>query len=825
MTRTLRGLLALLLLLAGTGAPEAATVEGRLLRAARIGHHLVLEPSPEGPRIAARPVAAVAGVTGEATPTLPVLLVGDPDGVRLAALGIRVRSRGAGVVTADVPAGVVPRLAAIPGLGAARLAAPVFPLLDHLVPEVSVDGLRMRVGDDWTGTTGEGTILGLVDSGLDTAHDDFRRADGSTRVLAHWAQGDASGAPPAGFGYGTLRTATEIDAGDPVAPDLDAHGTHVAGIAAGDGSATGNGEAPYRYPGIAPGADLVVVGAELDEAAILDGARFVMEEATRQGRPVVLNLSVGTQFGPHDGTSPFDRGIADLLGPGRLAVASAGNEGDRRIHGEILVPPGGTATAEFTVFDVLGFFPFHVVWIDAFHTDSLAVTVITPGGIRLGPFANGTALPDSVTGEGTVFVSHTDYPGGGNVELQVTLSDYDPALGDGGLGQADRAAPGTWRLEVTDLGGAGGELDLWLPLVYGHTAAWKDGTHDPAEEVSSPATAPGVIAVGCYNNRPCWPSELGGEECSTRPPEDTTPGLLTWFSSRGPTRDDRQKPDVVAPGLAVMAARSAGASPEASGALGLPRTGDPDGVHMVQAGTSQSAPVVSGLLALALASRPDLGPTEAAEALAATARVDAETGAAWNGWGGHGKVDAAAFLGVVPAVPGRLAATGDGNGVTLAFAAAPEDGIVGFRLEREAGGTWRELARFSGPGPHEFLDPGGRPGDRYRVLAERRDGAVRPWAEASAVGTGPGVLRAAPNPFRDTVRLRLGAPAGPGGTRLVIHDVTGRVRRSLRVAPGTDAVSWDGLDDGGRPVASGIYWVRRPGATGNSLAIVRTTAP
>src|SRR6185503_18468917 len=105
------------------------------------------------------------------------------------------------------------------------------------------------------------------------------------------------------------------------------HGTHVLGIAGGDGSATGGGVPAYTYAGMAPKADLVVVKTDMSDTGVLDGVAYVMNRATALGKPAVVNLSLGTLYGPKDGTSPFEAGIAALTGPGRVIVVAAGNDG------------------------------------------------------------------------------------------------------------------------------------------------------------------------------------------------------------------------------------------------------------------------------------------------------------------------------------------------------------------------------------------------------------------------------------------------------------------------------------------------------------------
>jgi len=70
---------------------------------------------------------------------------------------------------------------------------------------------------------------------------------------------------------------------------------------------------------------------------------------------------------------------------------------------------------------------------------------------------------------------------------------------------------------------------------------------------------------------------------------------------------------------------------------------------------------------------------------------------------------------------------------------------------------------------------------------------------------------AVPNPFNPTTTLRFGvAVAGPA--EVVVYDTRGRRVRTLwraaHAEPGFQRVTWDGRDDGGRRVASGVYHAR-----------------
>jgi subtilisin family serine protease len=205
--------------------------------------------------------------------------------------------------------------------------------------------------------TGKGVIIGIIDSGIDWRHEDFRRPDGKSRILAIWdlmddsyqtTNGGVGSKPPVYLErdkkwLGTVYTNEQIDKainGNGTLNSLDkfGHGTAVAGTAASNGRATANGIPAGTYAGVAPDAELIIVkamdcnyffpGAELTAEWIFDYARGL-------NKPVVVNMSFGSQFGPHDGTVESEQFIDSIVGPakaGKIITVSAGNDGRYNVH-------------------------------------------------------------------------------------------------------------------------------------------------------------------------------------------------------------------------------------------------------------------------------------------------------------------------------------------------------------------------------------------------------------------------------------------------------------------------------------------------------------
>lgn len=163
------------------------------------------------------------------------------------------------------------------------------------------------------GLRGEGTIVAVLDSGIDYASPDFRNADGNTRILHLWDQ-TVPGNPPQGYVLGTEFSREEINealrqetfSGQQVivsSRDVSGHGTPVAAIAAGNG----RGSVGNRYVGVAFEADLLVVklgnarqGGFPRTTELMQGLNYVIQKALEYQMPVAVNISFGNTYGSHE---------------------------------------------------------------------------------------------------------------------------------------------------------------------------------------------------------------------------------------------------------------------------------------------------------------------------------------------------------------------------------------------------------------------------------------------------------------------------------------------------------------------------------------------
>lgn len=422
--------------------------------------------------------------------------------------------------------------------------------------------------------TGRGVIVGVIDWGCDFAHPNFCNADGSTRLLALWDQRGASPPEqPNRYGYGVVHSAAAINrallADDPYAaldyhpadgdPDNSgAHGTHVMDIAAGNGRAGGPS-------GIAPEADLIFVHLATegtgglatlgDSVTLLEAVDFIANLAGE--RPWVINCSMGRHGGPHDGSTLVEQGLDAVVSdaPGRAIIQSTGNYFDRKIHASGQLRPGEQRPLIWQI-DAADLTPNELeVWYSG--RDTLLIEIRAPDGRVAQQVALGESAELVIDGQEIGRIYHRAHdPNNLNHHIDAFL---DP-----------NAPPGDWEVTLTGTDVVDGRYHAWVErdAACRHCQSRFDQADiNPAYTTGTICNGFRTIAVGAYDAR-----------APDRP--------LARFSSAGPTVDGRQKPNLVAPGVAILAARSA------SRALGADTP-----LHTRKSGTSMAAPHVTGTVA------------------------------------------------------------------------------------------------------------------------------------------------------------------------------------------------------------------------------------
>lgn len=510
-----------------------------------------------------------------------------------------------------------------------------------------------RAGLDAVGT-GSGVVVGIVDSGIDVFHPDLRTARGAPRMV-WWID---FGAEPFGFhpelerdygcggpilqcgilGPDELQGLGENDGaalGVALPEDRLGHGTLVASLA------LGNGASAPEYIGVAPeavliGARVATESAAVDDLDVLLAARFVFERARDLSLPAVLNLSLGGDMGPHDGTAALETALSDWVDePGRAIVVAAGNSGtlEQRdgpypgpfgIHTDVHVPEGATVRVPIVLPNVTTRRAAIYAWLATQPGDTLRVALEQGDGTRVLPFVTHGYSRSATNGAADATIVH-------HVASDAGLSDTERGIALVLSGAFEPGAVFALLLEGE------ASVDLWLqsegdlaPEAGRGRALFPSATRE--RTVTVPATSPRLIAVGATLNRVAWTAERERVELAPFDPElDFRIGAVLPFSSAGPNLLGFAKPDLVAPGGGIVGALALGAeavwngAPNRSSMFGqtplcaAPGCAQVDAHHGVAIGTSMAAPLVTGAVALLFERDPTLTQSRIAALLQAGA--------------------------------------------------------------------------------------------------------------------------------------------------------------------------------------------------------------
>jgi subtilisin family serine protease len=428
-----------------------------------------------------------------------------------------------------------------------------------------------------SGLTGKGVIVGIVDTGIDPNHPAF-----AGRILRIWDQ------TIAGPGVLEGRYGLEVKEGALTASrDIQGHGTHVAGIAAG---------ADATFGGVAPEAEFVIVKTSFQDAHIADGVRYIFRVARELGRPAVVNLSLGGHADAHDGSDSLSQIIDAECGPGRIVCCAAGNEGNDNIHAQGTVGTKQIHTMRFMVPDN----STSVVLLNGWYPGSstFEISLRSPGGF-ITPFQKITAI-------GNPAKTYT-LP---DARVQVVTPGPDPFNKDYnffvqvlGRTQGGAVKGGIWQLRVQNTSATPGRLDVWaLDGEGGSQVMFTGKSVQDSMKIGSPGCSANSITVASYTTK---------VEYTDIDNQGRAVGLLlndiSDFSSEGPLRNGSPKPDVAAPGAMIVAPLSADARDVSRGQM-------VNAQYMANAGTSMATPFVTGIVALLLQRDPHLTP-EAVKAL------------------------------------------------------------------------------------------------------------------------------------------------------------------------------------------------------------------
>ncbi|MCS7133260.1 MAG: S8 family peptidase [Candidatus Caldarchaeum sp.] len=471
------------------------------------------------------------------------------------------------------------------------------PLLDASILEIGIPQLANLTGINVEAVDGRGVLIAVIDTGVDYSHPAFKKPNGESKILYIWDQ-TVGGKPPIEFGYGYECGVVEIQRGTCPQRDTVGHGTIVASVA------VGGVYGDWRLRGVAPGADLIVVKSGgpacggrrwfFDEKGLMDGIAYAVQKSFELGRRLVVVLSLGTDIGAHDGSTPLEKALDKWAERGVVFVVAAGNSANDSRHAEGTLTRNTELTLRWTV-------PSETTSISISfvtnHKNIVDFVVSNPRGRAIEARINGSRTVDGVTVEASEIRSGT------NKEVLVDIS-------------SNRLEPGLWSLSVKPREISDGRWHAWI----------QSNTCDDESEsfirssgyeitqsstVTIPGTAKKVLTVGAYTTKNRW--TVGGQVWSV----SGEVGQLEFYSGRGPTIDGRTKPDITAPGGIIVGARSKDASVQSF---------SPGSQYAVSRGTSMAAPHAAGVVALLLQLAPNLTVEQVISVMRKNARSDVSTG-------------------------------------------------------------------------------------------------------------------------------------------------------------------------------------------------------
>ena len=379
------------------------------------------------------------------------------------------------------------------------------------------------------GLTGQGVLIGIIDSGIDLFHDDFRNSDGTTRIL--YLQDQVLNRT---FTKEEIDRALQVEdrsEASELMPSIDTtgHGTAVSGIAAGNGR-----ESEGRYRGVAYESNLVIVRLGIPDSngfprttEVMEGLDFLVQKAIERNQPIVINMSFGNSYGSHDGSGLFERYIDQMAQVGRsVIVIGTGNEGDRAGHAEGILSDGErNAVVELSVADFETGFGVQI-WKN--YEDDFAIYLTDPSGTITERISDRRGAYTIQAGDTNLLVYYGE-PNPFSTAQEIYIEF---------LPRSEYVTRGVWKFTLVPEKIVEGRYDFWLPSAGTLNRSTRFLRPSPETTLTVPSTALRPISVGAY---------------------DDTTRTYAPFSGRGYTRIyGIPKPDLVAPGVGIVTAQRGG---------------------------------------------------------------------------------------------------------------------------------------------------------------------------------------------------------------------------------------------------------------------------
>ena len=535
----------------------------------------------------------------------------------LSELGIMVGKPIGSVVSLKVPLNQLATITSLPGLESMQIAAKIQNLLDKAVTDIRADSVHAGIGLP-QGYTGKDVYIGVTDWGFDYTSPMFYDTTLSeSRIIAAWDQFKTSGPSPNGFNYGTEYASPQsllsAESDTSNVYNYGTHGTHVAGIAAGSG-------AGLAYRGVAFESKLLFVTFTFNVASVLDAWEWMYQKALADGKRLVINMSWGIyHFGTLDGTSLLSQAISAYTDLGVIFVNSGGNNGNVNFHLK-------KTFSNDVLKSKIDFYDYNAnanMWGQSIHSwgevgnnFSNGIIVTNSAGLVLveSPYYATNNTPSYidtfiVAGLDTVLYNISAdavHPLNNKPQMRLRVKNTNTSLKILLKSTADTGTVHYWNLtELTnDVGNWG------MPF---STSGSGTSAGNNLNGISEPACSDDVITVAAYATQ--YSASNGS----------LVGGGIASFSSIGPRYDGAMKPDISAPGVAVISSISSytDAAFTSSGSVNF----NGKTYHFAKfSGTSMSSPMVAGVAALILDANPYLSARQVKEIIMETARQDNITG-------------------------------------------------------------------------------------------------------------------------------------------------------------------------------------------------------
>ena len=492
--------------------------------------------------------------------------------------------------------------------------------------------------------TGKDVIIGVIDCGFDFNHVNFWDANGNTRVKAVYMPFDTTGTQPVvknrrmpGSAYETPSQIAALTTDDP----LTTHGTQTTGIAAG--SYKGN-----AWYGMAPEADIVACGIpedKLNDVRVANCISYIVDYANRKGKPCVINISLGSNVGAHNGTSFLSQVCQQLSGPGKVIVVSAGNDGNNPVcvHRSLTNSPDTIVTLMSGYGGGLQYSGYVNAWSKeqkSFNTRMIVVNNKT-GQILYRSRAFGATS----SGVNADISSETDanlaqyFTGTVNIKGSIEYNGDPSSLCELNMRSKSR----DYSLGFQYFSPSAIMLAIWTSQYayfnnYGFS--WAEAG-SPLGSINDLATTDSVISVGSYNSKQYVTLRDGSQYFRSL----STPLELSYYSSYGPDENGIARPDVCAPGSVIVSSANRYDVTAPNIAYWQPSAfvNNVEYPYCPDLGTSMSAPVVAGAIALWLQANPNLSAGDVRNVLKHSSYKDAHTRTQPSRWG-SGKLDVKAGM-------------------------------------------------------------------------------------------------------------------------------------------------------------------------------------